>query len=176
MAFFDFFKKKDPRYNHVLTDDDRNLAIEIKKANAEFKRKEQELQLETMKLQQQLKQTELESKILEVQSKLEEYDDVDIEPNGDKTDAMLIMLLSKVLNSNPQNIASVPTSNSPIPATEQKQHLTDEQLMQIYGTLPKTVKAMAKSQSPENLRMLIKNQLPLIDEDSLNRAVDIARA
>jgi len=171
MGFFGLFKKKDNRANHDFNKDDRELSLQLRQQQIEFKKQKQELDLELQRLKAEREKILLESQIDEMKEKLGYFDNEEQEPEN-MTDSLIQAAILKFIGNTPQSVqplnVAVSESHS---KTINKQHLTDEQINSYIEALPRHYFKIARKMSDEQLKVLISNQMPLLDEDSINRSV-----
>jgi len=90
------------------------------------------------------------------------------------------MLAGKFTQQPKNNPVSPPmtetTSTTTNPTTTaEKQHISDEQLNQIWNNTPMMAKNFAKRSSDENLENLLRGQMPNVSDDTIKRAIAIIR-
>jgi hypothetical protein len=173
MGFWNIFKRKekDNRTNHDFNEEDRNLSLEIRKQKAELKRLELERESELRKLEFEKRKIQLQEEIDELKG--EDFEDY--EEEGSSSDAMLMMLLSKVLGNSPQTTAETHTSplnNSQVSAVD----FSEEQIKEIWEKLPNSYKKYAKGLTEESLRNLIKTQIPTASNKSIDIAIKVVNS
>jgi len=158
-----FFKKlfgiKHPQYNHVLTDEDREHALAVRKAKREAeiaKFESEKMKYEAIAEREQLK-LERESRRFE-----EQYGNQDESLNPD---ALLMQGLTMLMNKNN------PAQQTQQVAAQVKINYSDAVLEDMYGQIPKIYRKGLKKETEDNIKAQIIKSLPQIDEDSLKRAV-----
>lgn len=179
MGLFDIFTRKNKRDN--LTDEDREYGIKVREENREFKKKQMELKIITEELRAKKEQAKLDLEIKKLEQELEdmqEDDEEEIElPEGaNPEDAMLVTLLSKVLNQNPSSHNAPVVNSPPLQAPIESQKVTstgvslkDEDIKQYLTTVPKTNIKILKKLPDDKLREQIIGVVPNADADSINR-------
>lgn len=174
MGLLDVFKRKEPaKKRHSFTDDDRMLSAEKRKLK-------QRLDLEILKLETTRDKLSLQAEIEQATQELQElrgdYDDE--EPSGSSVeDTLITTLLTKVLSGQQQTTSSqvspTLTTSSVAPLGVE---MSNEQLETIWGSLPKKQQKIAKDMDDEQLKQLIKGQIPNVNDDTLVRAIGIVRS
>lgn len=165
-----FSQKKRYEGIHRFNDDERELSLELRRQKAEFSKKKNELDLELQRLEFEKRKAQLDADILEAKERVAEFYDDDAEPTDDKTDALLTVLLSKILTP-------APVAASPSPPTSTMQSsLSDEQLREIIAQVPKQYLKAAKKMPEDTLKGIISARLPGLDTETMNRAVGMIKS
>ena len=171
-------KEYDARYNHVLSDEDREFAAMIRKNKAEINQKEKELRLKTLQLEQEYKQKELEAKIAELNEQMSDSDDYDDgeENGGSDIDKILLAALMPMISKMTTN-NSVGANNSPSPPTNVSLNapaeLSKEELQDYWNKVPYMTKKFIKSLNEEQLLQQLKQRFPNYSDTTYNNAIDI---
>jgi hypothetical protein len=158
-------EERDPRHNHDFSEQDREFSINVRK----LKMEEKKLEYERRKLEHDVAMAELQEKLEDIRSAYEP----ETEEGSDGADAMMMGLLSSILMKGNAPVAVSASSTTPTPNT--KERLTDEQLREILDTVPKGYRKLAKGMSDETLTGLIRSKLPNLDDDSINRGIQLIR-
>jgi hypothetical protein len=175
MGLFDIFKRKDNRYNHVLTEEDRQKALDTRAANKDLKEREQELKLAELELRSKLRQEELKLRLEDVKQQLCDFtEEEDEEESPNNADSMLMTLLTSILNKQqPQTVQ--PTPNGEVNSTSEVS-LSDEQLTELISNVPKKFLKIGKKMEEGTLKTLISQQLPNVTPDTLERAAKMVKS
>lgn len=173
MGLFSWIKKLFRKHSgHVLTDEDREIAIELRQ-------KKRELRLAELELESQLKQQKIELQIAQTNAKLAEFDDDEEEEEEDD----LTLALSAIQKFFPQAIPNMP-QQQPISHAQivtygneepELRSIPDTQLLNIWDSVPQSAKLRAHTLNDMQLKQFINAQLPGCDEDTYNRAIRIVR-
>jgi len=172
MSLFGWFRK---RKGFPFSDEDRAFSLQTRKENADIERRKRQLDLEERKLEHEKRKAELEADILEARNRISELNGTDEEEgsDGSDTDAMLMLLLTKVLGGNAPLSASA--SSAPNPPVATKISMTDEQIEEILASMPKRYVKLSRDLSDETLRAMILGKMPNVDDDTIQRAITRAR-
>lgn len=168
MGIFNFWKKKTKKPDYEFSDDDRALAQQQRQDRAELARLEREIR--RMDMQYQLE--ERKARLNDLKSEL--YGDDEEEGEGNSWENMLMPILAQYLSKG-QGIPVQATSESPQGSTEAI-HLTDEQLINLKSQIPKQYLSIAKTLDDTTLISYIRQKIGVLDEDTLNRALQLIRA
>lgn len=199
------FGKKAPQSDN-LDDEARAKAFETRVMNSELRQKEKELRLKTLELQEQMKQAEIKLKISEMEQKLDELnaENADLCDHGcdentfcpicdgaetmgeagflsEDTKVLLSifeMIKGKSSQGGVQTAGVNPSqliNQSQTPANASKS-LTDEELKGLWSQVTPTYKVVAKGMSDDALRQFLISREPMLDADTVNRAIKIIRS
>lgn len=161
---FLWWKRKDNRINHDLTEEDRQLSLEIRQTRAEIKKLELEREAELARLEFQAQKLELEQEIAEMKGE---------EPNGDMNNIFMNGILSPVLQrlTNPQ----MPGGSNKPPTMPGVVDLTTEQIKGFIEQVPKNYRKQAKNLDHLQLTNIIKGYIPNISDKSLNETISLLK-
>lgn len=136
---------------HILTDEDRKLAEEIRQKKLEIRKSELERQAEIQRIK--------DERIISNLTK------------GDEDSAMLMNLLMTAMNSpKPQ------TEPLKISQEENKLiNLSNEDIEAIISKLPPIALTMAKSMSNDSIKQFIEQKIGKVDDDTFTRAINRIR-
>lgn len=150
MGFFTKLRQKFSN-RHVLSDEDREQALQIRLRKLELKKEQMEREAEIQKL-----------KDLKIIEKLGH--------SGDDDFKTLMMLFAGAMQNNNTSspTLSAKTDSNIAPAL----HLTEEDISEILKKVPKTYLKIAKGMKPDAIKQIIIKQVGDVDEDSLNRIVN----
>ena len=152
---------KDARANYDFNDDDRQHAVLMRNMNREMRRMEMEMRRLEMKRQLEEMKEELYG---------DEEEETD-SPEMQLLAPIVAGMLNKSQKPNPQ-IQSEKISPIQNPAnSEGKAHFSDEEIEQIYQAADKRYTSMAKGMPDSLVATFIKQKVPNIDDDSLQRAI-----
>jgi len=164
---------------YQFTDEDREKSAQLRLMRAELKKLEKETKLDELKEELEFKKEELR---LRREKRLMELSE---NPNDSSSmeDKLMMLILAPILSKLGMNTlapdgvissaAAVGLSSSPLAkeTAAASMSLSDDILKQLLGKVPKSYLKIAKKMQKEELELLIKNQLPLVDEDTINRAI-----
>lgn len=170
---------KDRRYNHVLTESDREMATDINKGKAELRAIQNNIKKYEMKY-------ELEEKKAELQDLKDELFPPPIEEETSSAtqptfEGILLDAFSPIIQQKAQEIAAKylvkgEEEQSAEIIQPPKAHIPDEKLKEIFKSVPKSVRKKAKKTDEAKLKQELTLYLPNVDDDTLNRAAVMLRA
>lgn len=177
MGIFDFFRR--PKVNHTLDDRDRELSAKIRTSQAELKQRRAELEMRQLEQRLAVENQRLANDLARLQREYEELteDDIPDEPeSGNALDMMLMALVSRAL-PNPQQVAQPPTvtTTTAPPSSPAEVSISDEQFQEFWDSLGMFKQRMARKMSDDQLRTVIRGQVPNVDAESIERAIRIVR-
>lgn len=136
---------------HVLTDEDRKLAEEIRQKKLEIRKAELDRQAEI----QRIKDERMISNLTK----------------GDEDSVMLMNLLMTAMNS-----LKTPTIEQDKQIEEKKLiNLSNEDIENIISKLPPIALTMAKSMSNDAIKQFIEQKIGKVDDDTFTRAINRIR-
>jgi len=151
------FRKKEHK-GHTLTDQDRELSLQIRQSQAVQR--------------EELRRLTIEMEKLKVEAFRKKIDKASIE---DTLIALAIPFISEKLNLKNNTAPSVNNNSELVtPPTENK--ITDEHLQLTWNATNESIRKQLLKLNDEQLKETIRKYKPSYDEDTLNRAVSIARA
>jgi len=174
MSIFDFLKPKDPRYNHVITDDERMAGATTKNSRLELAKRKAELEQAKLELEAERDRLRIEADIEILKQKLEDLQDTGEETiEGSSTeDTLLTALLTKVLaGQQPQQIQQQPQT-APISTNIE---ITDQQITDIWNAQDKATKKVIKSFTDDQIKAELRGRMPTISDGSLDRCIEFIR-
>lgn len=169
MGIFNFWKKKQHKVDYAFTDEDRELAQQQRQDRAELARLNREIA--RMDLQYQLE--ERKARLEELQSEL--YGEED-EGEGSSWESMLMPLIAQYLTKGQVNTGMATSEIQSPQNTVEAISLTDEQLLNLKSQIPKQYLSIAKTLDDTTLKSYIRQKIGVLDEDTLNRALQLIRA
>jgi hypothetical protein len=174
MGFMDWFRTKDARANHDFNDKDRELSKEIRRQRAEIASLKMQHEIERERVHHELEMSRLQQQLEDMQP---EDDDEPEEKSTDPMDVMMMAILSKMTSNSP---AVVPNTNTEqikttVPLTTAGVSLTDEQINDYWDNMPKFQKVIARKATDEQIKNLLQNKIPGINEDSISRCIATIR-
>lgn len=155
-----FFKKKKDSFD----DKARELAAERRLANSALETRRKELELERLEMRHDLEMAKLKSEIAEYQ------DDDEFDLDSQFQSFMVNSLKNKLPQAAPQQVQSSPLAPQPVGVS-----FTDDQIKNIIHNMNPLQKIMAKRSSDDTIAGYIREKVPDIDDDSINRAIFIIR-
>jgi len=169
---FSWIKRRDPRQNHDFSDEERTRAVEVSRERARLKRLQDQKAHELKMLEMERDRIALEDEIADLTDD-DEDEDFDTE---DSADALLVKLLQPILQRGTHPVSPAAGSPAtPSPGAAAQIHLMDDQLREIWNNQPVHIRSAAKVSSDERIEEVILSRYPNIDEDTLNRAIQIVR-
>jgi len=168
-------KPRDPRQNHDFTAEDTELAVEIRRSNAEIRKKKQELELSLLELKNEKEKVELQADIAEAKQILAEVNGEGSE-EGSSEDLLLVELFKLLggrkdspLLQGPQDpgAGAVTAGSSP--------KYSDQDLRDYISRIPAGYREMAKKMPPDQLIELIKGLQPGMDQETIDRGIRILK-
>ena len=187
MSIFSWFKKEKEHKGHVLDDEDRATAKELRDRRKEIEMLKLDRDDSLNKLRYEKQKLDLEREIEELRG-LYEDDENDIAPQeGDDTTTALMKMFAPMLVSkfSQQQTQQQPVYSSPSPVTQpqsniappsQKVSLSDEELLKLWVETPSIAKSYAKNMSDDTIITSLKAKLPNVDDDTLQRGLKIIRS
>ncbi len=162
-----FFKKKGWKSGNKLTEEDRQRSLETRKANAEIRK----IENETKKAELNYRKVEAEAELIELKKRL--YPPDEEEEDNNSIDNIIIKQVAPYI---PDIIASFTGKKLPAAIeSTQSMNLTDEQILEFIAKVPKKYLKLSKGMSDDNLKIIIQNQMPLLDDDSIGRAIGLIK-
>jgi len=146
------------RPSHSLTDDEREMGLEIRHMNQAKRRTQHQIEMETLKLE-----------LLEVQAAVRELEEETEQDGDDITGLFQNVILKKLLGGG----SVLDGATSPEPPTSIS--LDDAAIEEIISTVPKAYRKAAQKMSDDTLKKLISSRFPY-DDGTLNRIVAVFRA
>ena len=122
------------------------------------------LDMEIMVQEAELEKAKIAMELADIEAELGEEED-------SSPESMLMGLIQKAM---PQT-QTAPIPKTSINAPSGAVSFTDEQIKQIWSSVPSFYRGVAKTLSDEQVKEFIKQKQPNIDVDSLNRAILIIR-
>jgi hypothetical protein len=133
---------------HILTDDDRKAAEEVRATKLAIKKEQLEREAEIQKLRD-----------LKVIEKLTSNSDSDFQ-------TLMALFAGAMQNPSPSNPAHVVSQVAPAI------HLSDEDIEQAISQLPKAVLKVAKGMTPDAIKQFVVQRIGQVDDDSIGRIVN----
>jgi hypothetical protein len=156
-----FFKEKKTGFDETA----RLLASQRRNANTELETRRKELELERIQMKHDLEMVKLKAEIAEYED--EDDDMLDMESH-------LKSLLQKGMTQRlPQ--AAAPIDKPPLAPQPVGVSFSDEQIAAMIKNLNPMQKLVAKRSSDETISNFIRERVPDIDQDSINRAIFMVR-
>lgn len=143
---------------HSLTDDEREMGLEVRRMNQEKRRTQHQIEMETLKLE-----------LLEVTAEVRELEEETSQGDDDITGLFQNVILKKLLGGG----SVLGEATSPEPPTSVS--LDDAAIEEIIATVPKAYRKAAQKMNDDTLKKLIRSRFPY-DEETLNRIVAVFRA
>ena len=137
---------------HILTDEDRKLAEEIRQKKLEIRKSELERQAEIQRIK--------DERIISNLTK------------GDEDSAMLMNLLMTAMNSPKKPTESLKISQE---QNDKLINLSNEDIENIVSKLPPIALTMAKSMSNDAIKQFIEQKIGKVDDDTFTRAINRIR-
>jgi len=176
MGIFDFLKQPGRSRGHELDQEERDLGGEATATKTSLKKARAELEIERLKLEAERDQLKLRAQIEEARQELADImsDDEDEEPQGGSSteDALMTLLLSKVMGGQQPVAPIAAPAPAPQPAPTS---FDDQQIEAVWRSIPKDQQKIAKKLSDNQLKAYITGSLPSISDESLERAVAFVR-
>lgn len=157
MGIFNIFNKKKKQHGH-LDEEIRELGLEVRRKKSA------------------LRQLEIDIELEEKRQELAELRQNMFEENPEQ---MLFDILKQVL---PKQVlakgnSATPSFSPEIPHTQNESlGLSREQINEFYDSLNDSDKKILKNLSDDKLKLLIKNKMPQIDDNSLNLCLEIIKS
>lgn len=142
IGLFDIFKRKDPRCNHDMNDEDRENSANTRKLKLELKRAQHDHDLALENLRFEQKRLELQQSIQELRDDIEDYNGDYDEPGEQSTeDKLLTTLLTSILAKNQPGATITAAPEDLTPADGEP---SDQELRRLWKKLPANYQAQAK--------------------------------
>lgn len=156
------FKRE--KTGHILSDDDRERSAETRRQNAELKK----IIFDTKKIELEALKLEKEAYIQDLRNELYPQDDEDEDNNIENT--LLMSILTPLISKLKQ-----PQQETPIQTDKTSVSMDNVAIKEVLAKLPKQYLKIGKKLPPEQLTGIIKQQIPLLDEESIIRAIKIIK-
>jgi hypothetical protein len=169
MGFFRKLFGLKPRLNHYLTDEERLAGVQTRLAQMDARRKTLEAEAKIA----QLKAMQAEERInMQLERERIEFEE-QYGSDGDNPDDLITNLFTNAFLKKNNVVAAqeMPTASQPV----QLQHFSDEQIQILINSMNMNQKAVLSVLSDEQIKQMIKEKIPNVDEDSINRAVLLLR-
>lgn len=175
MGILGLFQKK--KHNgHQLTQEDAEKAGELNKLRFENKRLALERENEINRLRAEREQLRLTADIDRIRQELGDNDgEEDGQDDNEVFNTLLLSILPRLKGSTLPAAAPV-SANPPGAAAPPLIHLSDEELQEAWGQIPKAAKKVARTLSESSIKAYIQQRVGNCDEDTLNRAVQIVKS
>jgi len=162
-----FFARKNPRINHDFDDTDREVSLDMRKANAELKKAKQQLEIEKLRGETELIRLEMEQRRQELQEELQP----EIPDNNDDIIKMLMagMLAPKMQQNMGSSAITLP------PEATAKVEISDETMNYIVQKVPKALLSQAKKAPEAVIRDYVRLNFPHASDDSIRRFIEKVR-
>jgi len=178
MGLWDFLTK-DNRINHNFNEKDRELSLQRRQEAKELATLRQSHALAEEKARHETKMIELNMEKLEKQY---EYEDLLAEQEeelpavaGISEEGQMMMQLLKTITPQVRPPAVVANNFSTPPPTTAGS-ISDEELLKLWQQVPPNIKAFVPKCNDEQIKEFVtQKMIPNADEDTLNRAVRLAR-
>jgi len=169
MGLFDWFKRKDNRANHSFTDEDREHSREIRKQKLEILQAEKELKLLEIQREKELIQQDIQDLIGDDEEEQSPFEKMLI--------PILQPMLMKMNNPQSQQVQESPhyqNNNSFVSSPELVGNtLSNDELQILWNKLPENYKKYVKRMNDEELRVFIISQVPAINRETIQRAINL---
>lgn len=163
IVMWKLFRSKRKKTGHTLSDDDRERSAETRRQNAELKK----IIFDTRKIELEALKLEKEADIQDLRNELFPQDDEDEENNIE--DTLLMSILTPLISKLQQ------PQETPIQTDKTSVSMDNVAIKEVLAKLPKQYLKMGKKLPPEQLTGIIKQQIPLLDEESVIRAIKIIK-
>lgn len=147
IGILSIFKRKDPRINHDLNDDDRDGSANTRRLKAELRAAQHEHDMALEQLRFEQKRLQLQQSIQELRDDIEDYNsDYDDPVEGGSTEDKLLSTLLTSILAKSQGQASTPAAALEITPTENtpENDPTDQELRDLWKKLPANVQIKAR--------------------------------
>lgn len=174
MGLLDFWKAKkprDPRQNHDFTPEDTELAVEIRRSNAEMRKKKQELEMSLLELRNQKEKIELQADIAEAKAILAEVEEGS---ESSSTEDKLLVELFQLIKGSPLPMGSQDPAAPEVTAGSSPKY-SDQDLRDYISRLPANYRKMAREMPQDQLIELIKSLQPGMDQETIDRGIRILK-
>jgi hypothetical protein len=175
MGIFNFWKKSSS--GHEIDSTDRDNSLAVRRQNAEIKQLENRLKMEEMRLESEARKLELQARIAEAQSSLDELqgEDEEVSDTPDFNTILMTLALKFLQGKSDTSTFSAPVGfpqTSPTAtASDVSPSLSDEQIDNMYKTLPDNVKKIAKTMSDEQIKNYLSKNGQNFDEETINKII-----
>jgi len=164
----------------------QRMQIDLQNMRLEAQRKQQELEedIADQREERQLRRLERQARRAEIEAELFGEDEEDDVPKDASPESMLFSFLNTVMKkqsptmrSSHQFAIEVPSvTQSPPPVAEPEAvTLSPSKITEIWSSLSPQHKSIAKQMSDDDLRTYIISEVPNIDQQSLNVAIQTVR-
>lgn len=177
MGLWDLFRKRTGN-QHRLTDDDRERAAEINRARFELQRQKFEKEKAILEMEQRKRELQIQRDMAKLEEEIKSYSDGDDDDDEhpDSPEKLLTgLFMSSLLKSTPQGNGGGISSASPLLASPPPLSLSDEQLAEIWLTVPKPYRKIAQKMTDEQINALISSKVGNLDADTRARALNLIR-
>jgi len=175
MGIFDFIGRR-AREKFAL---EQEFLREKHEQKLDLERRKKEIDLITAEKRAELERMRLEYQIKEQQIRIREDFDEDYDESDEDSAEMKLLapLLTNFLNNNqkPAEINSIRTEHTQTQNSSNSGAVSDLELLEIWDKTPEKYKIAARMMTDEQIKEVIKKQLPLADNDTLTRALKIIR-
>lgn len=182
MGILDLFRQKQSN-RHVLTQEDRDKAVEVNQARFELQRARIENEKAILQLEKEKRELQIRRDMAKLRADIAEYEGDDFEEGEEAggVDGMFQnLLMGAILKGQSPDTVGGGFLTSPSPPTLIAQpptvSLSDDQLRDIWEGLPKMARKAAKKLSDDQIAALIRNKVGNVDAETVSRAVSIVRA
>jgi len=155
------FFTRDPRYNHVLTQDEKDKGNITKMMNA-VKRKQQEILMERLEhLQEVQKNKQIEEQIYLLERDMFE-DDEEEDEEDESIEEKLLKVFEKIMNKDQPSQAGL------TPATTVSQ--SPQELVQA---IPEKIRKELRKKTPDEIRQLAKLHYPDLEPELIEQIIPL---
>ena len=186
MSIFSWFKKEKEHKGHVLDDEDRATAKELRDRKKEIEMLKLDRDDSLNKLRYEKQKLDLEREIEELRGLYDDdEDEITPQADDDTTTALMKMFAPMLINKfSQQQPTQPPAYSSPSPVAQpqsistpsSKVSLSDEELLKLWAETPSIAKAYAKNMGDDTIITSLKAKLPNVDDDTLQRGLKIIRS
>lgn len=169
-----FSESPQERTVYNFTDEDRDKAIQVRKAKQQTQIQKEEFERLENQVLHTTRMLELKARLEEAKQNLAQFTNVNSGEDS-SMDNMLVGLLTNVIQAKGASPAASEMQSIP-QNTAAGLHLSDEDIKKIVDELPKTVRKFARNAPQNILEAKIKEMLPTIDQDSMNRAINYVKS
>lgn len=155
MGFLNFFKRRSIN-SYSLTDEDRQKAADLNSERFRLRR-------EKMQLEHDIEVMRLKVQQAKLKDQLSDFED----DSPDEDNAALMTLISSAFGRG--NVPSSPVNGTP--QIQQAIHLTDEDIDNLFNSVPKVALKAARGMSDAAIHGFIIQKVGQIDEDTFNRVI-----
>jgi len=160
MAFFNWFKKNRKKKGNYIDDEMRELSLDVRRKKSLLRQLEIDLEIEQAK---------------------QELNTIKSEEFQQNPEMMLFNLINTFMSRGQNNAngeiahLKTPENSKNYNSNKERVVLSQQQIETFFNNLSIFEKTSLKMMSDDNLKQIIKNKIPSIDEESLNLCVTIAR-